>query len=88
MSLDRRLLDIVCCPATHMPLRLMSDATLARLNTEIEAGRLRHRDDTPVAGPLAQALVTDDERLAYPVVDDIPVLLEDRGILIAQLDES
>jgi uncharacterized protein YbaR (Trm112 family) len=88
MSFDRNLLDIICCPATHMPLRVMPEATLARLNSLIEAGRLRQRDDAPVSEPLVAALITDDERLAYPVVDDIPVLLEDRGILIAQLDES
>ena len=34
------------------------------------------------------ALITDDERLVYPIVDDIPVLLEDRGILIAELNAS
>jgi uncharacterized protein YbaR (Trm112 family) len=88
MSFDRRLLDIVCCPATHMPLRLISEATLARLNVAIEQGRLKYRDDSPVTESLAAALVTDDERLAYAIVDDIPVLLEDRGILLAALDES
>jgi uncharacterized protein YbaR (Trm112 family) len=88
MSFDHKLLDIICCPATHSPLRLMPDATLERLNAGIETGRLRHRDDSPVTEPLREALITDDERLAYPVVDDIPMLLEDRGILLAQLDES
>jgi len=87
MSFDRNLLDIVCCPATHMPLRLMPEALLARLNSRIEAGRLRYRDATPVTEPLEEALMTDDERLAYPIRDDIPLLLEEQGILIAQLDE-
>lgn len=88
MSFDKQLLDIICCPATHMPLRLVPEATLAALNARIEAGRLRYRDDTPVTEPLDEALMTDDERLAYPVRDDIPFLLEEQGILIAQLDES
>lgn len=88
MSFDRNLLDIICCPATHSPLRLMPEAKLARLNERIQAGSLRQRDDSLVTEPLTQALMTDDERLAYPIVDDIPVLLEDRGILIAQLDEA
>lgn len=88
MSFDRNLLDIICCPVTHLPLKLMPEAMLARLNAEIESGRLKFRDDTPVTEPLEQALVTDDERLAYPVRDDIPLLLEEQGILIAQLDGS
>lgn len=86
MSFDRKLLDIICCPVTHMPLRLVPEAMLARLNAEIESGRLKFRDDTRVTEPLEQALMTDDERLAYPIRDDIPLLLEEQGILIAQLD--
>jgi uncharacterized protein YbaR (Trm112 family) len=88
VSFDQKLLDIVCCPATHVPLKLMPEATLNRLNLQIEAGQLRHRDETPVNGILTQALMTDDNRLAYPVRDGIPLLLEEQGILLAQLDES
>jgi uncharacterized protein YbaR (Trm112 family) len=87
MSFDHRLLDIVCCPATHLPLKLMPEATLARLNARIDAGRLRFRDDTPVTEPLAQALMTADERLAYAIRDDIPMLLEEQAIPLAQAEE-
>jgi uncharacterized protein YbaR (Trm112 family) len=88
MSFDHRLLDIICCPATHLPLKLMPEAKLAQLNARIAAGRLKHRDDSLVTESLEQALMTDDERLAYPIRDDIPLLLEDQGIVIAQADES
>ncbi|HUF73554.1 MAG TPA: Trm112 family protein [Gammaproteobacteria bacterium] len=86
MSFDKQLLDIICCPATHMPLRLMPETVLERLNGRIESGKLRYRDDSPVTEPLEQALMTEDERLAYPIRDDIPLLLEEFGILIAQGD--
>lgn len=86
MSFDKQLLDIICCPATHMPLRLMPETVLERLNGRIESGKLRYRDDSPVTEPMEQALMTEDERLAYPIRDDIPLLLEELGILIAQGD--
>ena len=86
MSFDKQLLDIICCPATHMPLRLMPETVLERLNGRIESGKLRYRDDSPVTEPMEQALMTEDERLAYPIRDDIPLLLEEFGILIAQGD--
>lgn len=85
--MDHQLLDIICCPATHLPLRPMPAAMLARLNARIEEGSLRFRDERPVTEPLEQALITEDERIAYPVRDDIPLLLEEFGIVIAQDNE-
>lgn len=84
MSFDLRLLDIVCCPATHQPLKPMSESMLARLNARIDAGRLRYRDDSPVTEPLDQALVTADDRLGYAIRDDIPILLEEQAIPLAE----
>lgn len=86
MSFDHRLLDIICCPATHLPLKLLPEATLQRLNARIAAGTLKHRDESPVTEPLVQALVTADDRLAYPIRDDIPLLLEEQGIPMAGAD--
>lgn len=88
MSFDRNLLDIVCCPVTRLPLELVPDATLARLNARIEAGSLKSCADQIVEQPLRQALMTRDGRLAYPVRDGIPILLEEHGILLAQIDDA
>jgi len=85
MSFDRQLLDILCCPATHLPLKLMPEAMLERLNAGIDAGTLRHRDESPVTDRLEQALITEDQRLAYPIRDDIPLLLEEYGIPIVDV---
>jgi len=87
VSFDRNLLDIVCCPVTRLPLEFVPDSTLVRLNALIEAGTLKSCDDRRVEQPLRQALMTRDGRVAYPIRDDVPILLEDRGILLSQLDE-
>lgn len=88
MSFDKKLLDIICCPTTHVPLKLMTDTELSRLNARIEAGRLKSVDNQLVAEPLTQALMTDDGRLAYPIRDDIPMLLEDQAIVMAEIGEA
>ena len=86
MSFDKNLLDIICCPVTRLPMVPMSTATLAKLNGLIQEQKIKSRDDAVLSEELREALVTDDGKIAYPVVDGIPVLLEERGISLTQLD--
>lgn len=88
MSFDRKLLDIVCCPVTRLPLEMVPDSTLARLNALIETRELKSCDESTVEQPIRQALMTRDGRLAYPIRDGIPVLLEEHGILLAQVTDA
>jgi len=64
----------------------MLTATLAKLNGLILEQKIRDRGDAVVTEELQDALVTDDGKIAYPIVDGIPVLLEERGISLTQLD--
>lgn len=83
--MDKRLLDIVCCPVTKLPLQLLDSAHLAKLNVAISAGQLRNRAAQPLPEPLSEALVTRNGRLVYPVREGIPVLLEEEAIDWQQL---
>jgi uncharacterized protein YbaR (Trm112 family) len=78
--MDKRLLDIVCCPVTKLPLQLLDRDRLTRLNTAISGGQLRNRASRPLPETLSEALVTRDGRLVYPVHDGIPLLLEEESI--------
>jgi uncharacterized protein YbaR (Trm112 family) len=86
LAFDKSLLDILCCPVTHAPLELMSDSALARLNARIAERKIKTCGDEPVTETWHEALMSRDGRVAYPVRDGIPVLLEDYGILLAQLN--
>ncbi|WP_140910136.1 Trm112 family protein [Cognatiluteimonas lumbrici] len=83
--MDRKLLDILACPATRQPLSLLERAGLDALNQAIAAGGVRRADDTPQSEPLREALVTRDHRLVYRVEDGIPVLLADEAIATGQV---
>lgn len=83
--MDRKLLDLLVCPATRQPLALLDQAGLAALNAAAAAGTLRRADDTPQSTALDAALVTRDHRLVYRVEDGIPVLLVEEGIPTAQV---
>ena len=83
--MDKRLLTILRCPVTHKGLHLAGRDILVRVNAAIEAGGLANRDGTVLSEPLDEALVTDDEKLAYPVSNGIPVLLEGESIYMEQI---
>ncbi|MFZ1625163.1 MAG: Trm112 family protein [Gammaproteobacteria bacterium] len=85
--MDKKLLDIVCCPVTRLPLQLLDGTRLARLNSAIESGAVHARSENLLDEKLTEALVTRDGRLVYPVRAGIPILLEEESIDWTQLGE-
>jgi uncharacterized protein YbaR (Trm112 family) len=83
--MDRKLLDILACPATRQPLALLDKAGLEALNQAISGGDVRRVDDGAQSEPLREALVTRDRKLVYRIDDGIPVLLADEAIGTAQV---
>lgn len=83
--MDRKLLDILACPATRQPLAPLERDGLDAVNRAIADGGVRRRDDTAQAEALREALVTRDRKLVYRVDDGIPVLLADEAIGTAQV---
>lgn len=84
--MDRKLLDILVCPATRQALSILETAGLEALNRAIAEGRVKRNDDGVQAESLREALVTRDRKTVYRVDDGIPVLLVEDGIATAQVD--
>lgn len=85
MPIDRKLLEILCCPVSKIPLTRLPAARLKKLNESITAGEVQYVRGDAVEQPLREALITEDSKVIYPVVDEIPILLEERGIGTTQL---
>lgn len=83
--MDRKLLDILCCPTSKQPLALLGGDDLERINRAIAAGGVSRADGSPQAEALAEGLVTRDRRRVYRVDDGIPVLLADEALDTAQV---
>jgi uncharacterized protein YbaR (Trm112 family) len=80
MPVSSELLEILVCPETKQPVQIASEDLLARVNTEIEAGRLRNRGGEPVSKPITEALLREDGKVLYVVDDGIPVMLVEESI--------
>jgi uncharacterized protein YbaR (Trm112 family) len=78
--MDQRLLDILCCPTTRQPLRLLNPEELAVLAREIDAGHVTTAVGRAVTDAPGGALITTNGRTIYRIEDDIPVLLADEAI--------
>ncbi len=78
--MDKKLLDIICCPTTKLPLELLATERLDDVNAAIRGGGLKNQADTLLTDELTEALMTRDGRRIYPVRDGIPILLEDECI--------
>jgi uncharacterized protein len=72
------------CPENQSPLAAADAALLARLNAAIAAKRLANRSGQRIEKSLGGALVRADGQVAYPIIDEIPILLVDEGILLAE----
>ena len=51
MTVSPELLEILVCPETKQPIALAGPDVLARINAEIDAGRLRNRGGETVKTP-------------------------------------
>jgi uncharacterized protein YbaR (Trm112 family) len=87
MNLDPRLLDILCCPVSKVPVTPLSQSQLADLNRRITAGEVQTVSGGPVRGALAAGLITTDGKVIYRIDDGIPVMLPDEGIGTTQFTD-
>ena len=85
--MDRKLLDILCCPTTRQSLAMLDSQGLDALNRAIAAGGVKRADDSPQSALLREALLTRDRKTVYRVDDGIPVLLAEEAINTAQVGD-
>ncbi len=85
--MDRRLLDILCCPSSRQPLAMLQSHEIEAINRAVATGSLRRADGSTQAEPLAEGLITRDRKLIYRIDDGIPVLLPDESISSVQVTD-
>ena len=81
--MDPDLLNILCCPETHQDLRLAEPAVIEKLNGQVAAGALKNRAGQAVQEKLDGGLIRADGKVLYPIRRNLPVMLVDEGIPLA-----
>ena len=74
-------------PGSKTPLTRLPSGKLKILNQAIESGQVQYVRGEKVDSSLREALITEDSKVIYPVVDSIPILLEEKGIGTTQLQD-
>jgi uncharacterized protein YbaR (Trm112 family) len=87
MPVEGKLLDILCCPVSKTPLVVLGQNKLDKLNAAIVSDDVLYVDGKKVSGPLQEALITEDGKVIYAVQDDIPIMLEEKGIGTTQFQD-
>ncbi len=87
MPVDGKLLEILCCPVSKIPLIILNREKLEKLNDAIAAGDALFIGGEKVIEALQEGLITEDGKVIYAVQDNIPVLLEEMGIGTTQFQD-
>ncbi len=85
MPIDPKLLQILVCPITKLPVFILGPDKLSRLNGMISEGKLQTMDGETIVEPLQEALITSNKNMIYRIENNIPVMLEDQGIASNQI---
>ena len=88
MPIDRKLLEILCCPVTKQGLRLLSPSEIDAINLKIESGVVTNFANESVTRPIVEGLITDNRQRIYRIDDSIPVMLEKEALPVDQFDLS
>jgi uncharacterized protein YbaR (Trm112 family) len=88
MKLDPSLLERLVCPETGSRLQMASVSVVSALNAAIDKGKLKDKSGRALTERLSGALVRVQGDVAYPIVDDIPVLWPDAGVELDALGRS
>lgn len=78
--IDPELLAKLRCPETRLPVRPAGADEISRLNERIRAGGVSNRSGKPVTETVDGALVRQDRKLAYPIRNEIPLMLVEEAL--------
>jgi len=80
--ISKELIQILRCPESYQTLILASDEFLETQNQKIGKRELKNLAGEIIDKELTAGLLRKDGKILYPIIDEIPVLLIDQGIVL------
>jgi uncharacterized protein YbaR (Trm112 family) len=80
--LDKKLLEILCCPETKQAVSPVGKDVVQKINDGIKAGNIVNRGGAAVKEPIDGGLLREDGQYLYPIREDIPIMLVDEAIAV------
>jgi SAM-dependent methyltransferase len=81
-DLQPHIAHLLRCPFTHQDVRLMQPDEIDSLNQRIAAGDLTHVNNAPARQPIRAGLITADETIVFPILDEILCFLPEHALAL------
>ncbi|NOY40709.1 MAG: Trm112 family protein [Planctomycetes bacterium] len=86
--IDKQLLEILRCPQDKSKLSQADDQLVTQINRAIDDKHLVAVGGHEITKHICGGLIRDAGDLMYPIFDQIPVMLPDEAIDLAQLQNQ
>jgi len=85
VSISQELLELLCCPITKKPMKILDADKIKVVNEAIKTGKIVNAEGQAVSETITEAIISIDNATIYRVDDDIPVMLVGSGIPTDQI---
>lgn len=82
--MSKQMYQILCCPETKQKVTELDPRFVAKINGLIAGGKMKNIGGKILAERISTALVREDGQIAYPVRNDIPVMLINEGMDVSE----
>lgn len=85
MPINKKLLEILVCPVTKLPVFILEQKKLRKLNELIAHGAIQTIAGETISEALQEALITRNKNIIYRIENNIPIMLEGKAIAVKQI---
>jgi len=83
--MSKQMYQILCCPETKQKVTELDPRIVSKINGLIAGGKMKNVGGKILSERISTALVREDGKIAYPIRNEIPVMLINEGMKVDNL---